>query len=193
MLTGPDDKAFIVIFGSVPQASRFTNRDELLAYKIDFTPRGGTTLFDAIYLSCNERMRNDLTPSSRRVLVILSDGGDNQSRVNRDQAIAAAQTTGTVIFAVSTSDGPNDHGNTTLQKLADQTGGHAFLELGRKGVIQAFPNIMEQIDNMYSVTYIPAEPRNGNFHSVELKSTSDTKLKIRAPKGYYCSSGDSKR
>ena len=94
MLTGPDDKAFIVIFGHVPQASRFTNRDELLAYKIDFTPRGGTTLFDAIYLSCNERT-DDVTPSFRRVLVILSDGGDNQSRVNRDQAIAAAQTTGT--------------------------------------------------------------------------------------------------
>jgi VWFA-related protein len=200
MLTSPKDKAFVVTFAEVPQASAFMGRNEFLASKFNVSLGGETALFDAISLACNERMRTDPTQPSRRVLVILSDGHDNHSKVSENKAIAAAQASGTVIFAVNDG-GPyldkgiygEDLGARNLEEIADDTGGR-FFNLQYEDAAKALTNIKRQIDNMYSVTFFPAEPgNNGKFHSVGLKSSADPKLRIRAPKGYYVSSGDSKR
>jgi len=47
-LTGPDDKAFVVTFDTVPKATGFMDRNQLGALRIDSTPGGGTTLYDAV-------------------------------------------------------------------------------------------------------------------------------------------------
>jgi len=104
----PEDRAFIVSFSATPDVSPFMNRDELVKFKIDLTPGGGTAIHDAVYVACKERMQNDPTQPARRVLVVLSDGGDNLSHVTRDETIAAALESGTVIFTLSTSENPNE-------------------------------------------------------------------------------------
>ena len=163
------------------------NSDELLKFKIDLAPGGGTALYDAVYVACAKRMQSDSTQPARRVLVVLSDGDDNLSHVNRNETIAMAQKTGTVIFAVSTSENPIANvGSATLEQFADKTGGYAFLHLGRKDVPKAFNSIRDQIQNMYTVTFVPASIRKpGEYHSIELRTTSEKKTKLRAPKGYY--------
>ena len=114
-------------------------------------------------------MQADPAQPARRVLVLLSDGGDNQSRMNHDQAIAAAQTAGTVIFAVSTSENPNGNVDSRrLEQFVDKTGGHAFLHLNRKDMPRVFSSIREQIENMYAVTFVPADVgKAGQYRSIE--------------------------
>ena len=167
------------------------NKDELVKSKIDLTTGGGTALFDAVSFACKERMQADPTLPARRVLIILSDGGDNASHVNHDEAIAAAQKAGTVIFAVSTSENPNADSDTRrLEQFADRTGGYAFSHLSPRGLPKVFSSIQEHIDNMYAVTFVPADPgKTGEYRSIELKILSDKKVKLRVPKGYYVTAG----
>jgi Ca-activated chloride channel homolog len=190
VMGAPGDRAFLVNVATTPNGTGLMDREEILRLKFDLTPGGATALFDAINFACKERLQADPQPA-RRVLVILSDGGDNQSHVSQNEAIAAAQKAGTVIFAVSTSENPNgnlDSGR--LEQFADKTGGHAFLHLSRKDLPKVFSSIREQIENMYAVTFVPADfGKPGQYHPIELKMTSDKKVKLRAPKGYYATAG----
>jgi hypothetical protein len=82
---------------------------------------------------------------------------------------------------------PRRTGPIILHDLADETGGVAFLSLDVKGVSRAFAAIQEQIDNMYLLSYVPADsnPRN-QHHSLKINPIrgKDT-LRLRVPKGYY--------
>lgn len=191
VLERPEDRVFIESFDNVPNASGFMNTDELLKFQINLRPGGATALFDAVYLACNKRMEDDRIQPARRVLVILSDGGDNLSDVGLDKAIAAAQEAGTVIFAVSTSENAkNSPDNWTLERFANDTGGLAFVHLSPSDIPSVFSTIREQIENMYAVTYVPSDLGHaGRYRSIELKVTSNEKLTIHAPKGYYVTAG----
>jgi Ca-activated chloride channel homolog len=191
VLKGPEDRVFIESFANVPNASGFMNTDELLKFQINLRPGGGTTLFDAVYLACNKRMQDDRIQPARRVLVILSDGGDNLSDVSLDKAVAAAQEAGTVVFAVSTSKNAKDSPDSrVLERFANDTGGLAFAQLSPGAIPSVFSMIREQIENMYAVTYVPSDlGQLGRYRSIELKVTSNEKLKIHAPKGYYVTAG----
>jgi Ca-activated chloride channel homolog len=125
MLHGPDDKVFIVNFSSSIQASAFMNQQEFVKFRINATPGGAAAFFDAVQFACKDRMAADQTEPARRVLVMLTDGGDNQSHVTNEEAIITAQKAGTVIFAVSTS--PVGIGDGALRQFGEKTGGHAFL------------------------------------------------------------------
>jgi len=190
-LKAPEDRIFIVTFGATPDGTGLMNRDELLKFKPDLVPGGGTALFDAIYFACSERLQTDLTQPARRVLVVLSDGEDNLSYVNRDEAIAAAQKAGAVIFVINTRENfPGFVDNSRLQQFADKTGGSAFVHLHRTDLPKAFATISEQIESMYALTFVPSGfGKPGRYHSLELKVTSDKKVKLRAPKGYYAPAG----
>lgn len=190
VMRGAEDRAFVLTFSASPNATPFMNHEEVQRLKVDLTLAAGTALFDSVYLAC-KKMEGDQTEPARRVLVILSDGGDNVSQVNHDKAIAAAQESGTVIFAVSTrEDSGASMDSRRLEQFADKTGGRAFLHLGRKDISKALSTIEELIENMWTVTYVPAEPATfGQYHSIELKAASEKKVKLRAPKGYYVAPG----
>ena len=98
-LTGPQDKAFFVSFSALPYGTRFLTRAEVTSLKLNFSTGGGTALYDALQRACLERMKSDPAPPARRVLLVLSDGDDNLSHVDRNAAIAAAQGAGAVVFA----------------------------------------------------------------------------------------------
>jgi len=190
-LTGADDKAFVVTFDTVPRATGFMDRNQLAALGIDSTPSGGTTLFDAVQLASDELIKADQALPARRVLVILSDGDDNQSHISLNTAIASAQRAMAVIFAVGTGEiesptGIGVPGDIKLKRLAEQTGGAAFLHHKANDMSKVFAEIQGQIDGMYAVTYIPAQSgQAGRHHEIEVKAISNKHLRVRAPKGYY--------
>jgi Ca-activated chloride channel homolog len=187
IINGTSGRGFIVGFSAVAQASPFMTNDELLRLKLSLTTGGGTALYDAINLACLDRMKSDPVYPARRLLLVLSDGDDNLSHVDLNRAIAAAQQTETVVFALDTGRYPsNDKGRRVLEQIADQTGGRVFDGLSQKDLAKAFAEIKEEIRNMYSVTFNPVEPaKSGGGRSIVLKAAKDSSLKIRAPKGYY--------
>lgn len=191
VLEGPDNKVFVEKITEKYEASDFMNMAQFQSYGLHAAPEGGTALYDGIAFACDSRMGTDEPPASRRVLIVLSDGDDNLSHISRDTAIAKALEAGVVIFSVSTEDESSapysggEKGYSTLEHLAEETGGEAFAHLSRKKVEQSFTKISEAINSMYFVTFEPVNASEKGMHRIELKASGKDKIRFRAPKGYY--------
>jgi Ca-activated chloride channel homolog len=194
VLVTPEDQVFIEKFDVLPEATDFVSKQQFSAIKLNLAPEGGTALYDALHFACDQRIKGGPSHDFFRVILLLSDGGDNASRNTRNEAIKRAQRAGVVIFAVSTDENSygaagSGRGNETLKNLADETGGMAFLHLNKKELPKVFTIIEKQIENVRLLSYVPAEPlRNGQYRLVELKPASKNNLKLRFPKGYVVTS-----
>jgi VWFA-related protein len=194
VLSGSDDMGFFERFSTAPAATPLLPKSQFLALKVDLNPTGHTALYDAVRFACDERMKPKSDRDYLRVMVLLSDGEDNRSKNDIGQAVASAQRAGVVIFAVDTAQtfGGALHlpgsieGARILQQLARETGGIAFLDLSIKDFPKAFAAIKEQIDNMYLLSYVPADRTGVHYHSLKIKAIPGTrKVKVRAAHGYY--------
>jgi VWFA-related protein len=183
------DQAFVLAFDtSYEVVQDFTDSSELLAKSIyKLRPGGGTALYDALYYSCRDKLMNAGKETAvRRVVILLSDGQDNQSRVRRDEVIDMALRSEVVIYAISTNVSPDrEKGDKELQRLAEATGGRAFFPLKLEDISLAFSQLQDELRSQYAVAYRPADlVRDGRFRSIEIEATNG-RLKVRARKGYY--------
>jgi Ca-activated chloride channel homolog len=107
----------------------FTNDPESLNDKVrDLKAGGGKALFEAIYSACKEKMMHTGAPQdSRRVLVVLSDGIDVQSKHSLEEVVSMAHTAETAIYTLSNAAyGYDNPGDAVLKFMASQTGGAAY-------------------------------------------------------------------
>ena len=151
-------------------------------FKLTVRPGGGTALFDVVDLACT-RLKTATTSPTRRAVIVLSDGGDNQSFHSCEESTAAAQGAGVVIVTISTDVVLGEKGRKILENLAHETGGEAFVKVSPNDLDRVFAKVRSQTKNMQSVTYEPAEPSNhGQFRSIEIKPAEKGKMKLRTPK-----------
>jgi len=124
------DQAFVLAFDSVQRMpTDFTDDPAKLAAGVhSLSPGGGTALYDAISTAATKKLhaiRSDRP--IRRVIILISDGEDNQSRVTRSEAIEAARRGEVTVYAISTNDSNvKTRGDRLLEQLAEETGGRAF-------------------------------------------------------------------
>lgn len=107
----------------------FTNDPEVLNDKIrTLKAAGGKALYDAIYYACREKMlKTGPAEDSRRVLVVLSDGIDVQSKHSLEEALSMAHTAETAIYSIcNVPYGFANDGDKILRQAAEETGGAAF-------------------------------------------------------------------
>jgi VWFA-related protein len=184
------DKAMLVSFDSSTElVSDLTDDPEKLAAAVrSLRPGGGTSLYDAIFYACRDKLQLDQPRDKfRRALIIVSDGDDNQSRVTRDQALEMAQKADTVIYAISTNISRIEgSGDKVLKYLAAETGGQAFFPFKVEDLSQSFENISNELRHQYNIFYKP-EPllTDGQYHPVDLRVKGRKDLVVRARKGYY--------
>jgi Ca-activated chloride channel homolog len=110
----------------------FTSDPDILNEKVaGLRSGGGKSLYDAIYYACQEKMNGaGARDETRRVLVLLSDGLDVQSKHTLDEAISIARRTETMIFTIGTAAyGFSNAGDKLLEDLAEETGGYASFPL----------------------------------------------------------------
>ena len=110
----------------------FTSDPETLNEKIqDLKAGGGKALYDAIYSSCRDKMMHTGDPeSTRRILVVISDGIDVQSQHSLDEAISMARKAETMIFTIGNAAyGFTNPGDDILEGFSEGTGGGAFFPL----------------------------------------------------------------
>ena len=110
----------------------FISDPEVLNEKIQaLTAGGGKALYDAIYSTCKDKMMHAGDPeSTRRILVVISDGHDAQSQHSLDEAISMARKAETMVYVIGNAAyGFTNPGDDILQTLADGTGGGAFFPL----------------------------------------------------------------
>jgi len=110
----------------------FTTDPETLSEKIqELKAGGGKALYDAIYSSCKDKMMHAGEPeSTRRILVVISDGIDVQSQHSLDEAISMAHKAETMIYTIGNAAyGFTNPGDDILEGFSDGTGGGAFFPL----------------------------------------------------------------
>jgi VWFA-related protein len=184
------DKAIVVGFDTSAEliADMTTDVDKLEKAVRGMRPGGGTSLYDAVFFACRDKMMQDQPMHKfRRALVVLSDGDDNQSRYTREQALEMAQKADTVLYTISTNITrmPSD-GDKVLKYFSDQTGGTYFSPFKVNDLTQSFENIANELRSQYNVLYRP-EPlkTDGLFHPVDIRVKGRKELQVRARKGYY--------
>jgi Ca-activated chloride channel family protein len=195
--TRKDWGAFVTFDDEVKLRQDFTRNLDLLRKAIDGvkTPGTQTALYDAIWEFCDQKMRNVSSP--RRALVVITDGDDTYSRARIDDAIAIAQKTDTIIFAISTKGGftgsavpgveagtVKDSGDKELSKMADATGGRSFYTGDMLQLERAFRKISEELRSQYLLTYRPDPPFDGSYRRIEVKVSTGDKYKVNAKRGY---------
>lgn len=190
ILTQGRDQAMVVGFDtSAHVAQTFTDNYQKLAQAISsLNPSGGTALYDAVFSTAHDY----LGPSSnapgevRNVMVIISDGQDDQSRYSRDEALAQAQDAGAVIYTIGTEPtGADPESDAVLKRFADQTGGLSYFPIEARDLGSAFQHIATELRHQYVVTYSPDNfvPNNA-FHTVEIRVLVKG-VTARTRKGYF--------
>ncbi len=184
------DKAMVVSFDtSAELVSDLVDSPEKLETVIrDLRPGGGTSLYDAIFFACRDKLSVDQPKSKfRRAIVILSDGDDNQSRYTRDQALEEAQKADVVVYSISTNISRSDtDGDKVLKYFADKTGGRAYFPFKVEDLAQSFENINNELTHQYIILYRP-EPlvTDGLFHNMDLRVKGRKDLIVRVRPGYF--------
>ena len=184
------DKALVVSFDTTAELVSDLNEDpEKLAGLIrDLRPGGGTSLYDAVFFACRDKLGKEQPRHKfRRAMVLISDGDDNQSRVTRDQSLEMAQKNDVVIYTVSTNITKIEtDGDKVLKYLAAETGGLAFFPFKVEDLGQSFENIANELRHQYNVFYRPEPLRtDGQYQTVEVRVKARKDLVVRARKGYY--------
>jgi VWFA-related protein len=153
-------------------------------------PRG-TVLYDAIYLAATEKLRSEV---GRKVIVVITDGVDQGSRMTRNQAIEAAQKADAVIYSIDYFDpraygygpfGGGGGGESELRKMSDETGGHVFKVDRSHSLEQIFRELQEEMRSQYSIGYTSLnDVKDGSYRHLEIR-LANKDLKAQARKGYY--------
>jgi Ca-activated chloride channel homolog len=184
------DKALIVSFDTSAELVADLTDDigELERAIQNLRPGGGTSLYDAIFFACRDKLMQDQPLYKfRRAMVILSDGEDNQSRYTRDQALEMAQKADVTIYTISTNiTRIETEGDKVLRYFAEETGGQSFFPFKASDLNQSFENIANELRHQYNIFYRPDPLKtDGLYHSVEIRVKSHKELIVRARKGYY--------
>ncbi len=148
---------------------------------------GGTAVWDAIYLGCRKLAGGERDPVAR-VLVVMTDGDDNNSRVTPEEAVAAAERAGVMVYIVSTNMlARKSRADYLLQRVAEQTGGAALFPGGMNDLDHAFAKLRDRIRSRYSIAYRPADfVRDGRYRTISIAARRAGKtLNVHARKGYW--------
>jgi Ca-activated chloride channel homolog len=184
------DKAMVMGFdtGTEVVADLTDDPDALDKAIRGLRPGGGTSLYDAIYLACRDKLSQDLPKHKfRRAIIMVSDGDDNQSRYSRDQALEMAQKQDVVLYAISTNIARIESaGDKVLRYFTAETGGRAFFPFKVEQLERSFVDIADELRNQYNISYRP-QPlvADGLFHPLDLRVKGRKDLVVHARKGYY--------
>jgi len=184
------DLAFVTAFDVEPQIIQdYTDDIEKLSNAINGLQAGGvTSLYDAIFASCKEKLYVFPPPEPylRRVMVVISDGQDNQSVHSREEALSMAQKAEVTIYTISTNrSGAEGKGDKILQRLAKETGGHAFFPFEAGDLAANFQEIARELRSQYSLAYVSTNAaHDGTFRKIDIQPV-DSALHVRAKDGYF--------
>jgi len=184
------DQAFVVGFDVTPELTQdFTDDTEKLGHGVrELRPGGGTAMYDALYYACRDKLlKQSHGGPTRRAIILLSDGEDNQSHVTREEAIEMAQRADAIIYTISTNvSGTKGAGDKVLERIADATGGRAFFPFQIRDVTNAFAEIQEELRSQYDVSYKPLDFKSdGHFRTIEIVANDRKNFRVRARRGYY--------
>ncbi|HLJ89131.1 MAG TPA: VWA domain-containing protein [Candidatus Angelobacter sp.] len=189
--SNPQDEAFIVNFNDEPYLDQdFTSDIGLMREALDrVDSRGGTALYDAVIAAADHLAK--LSKHEKKVLLVVTDGEDNESREPLEQSIRTVQNeSGPTIYTIGIlgSEGRQRSARRALEALSVQTGGVAFFPKNLAEVDEISQAVAHDIRNQYSITYKPSNPQNnGGYRKVKVVAHAPgyKDLQVRTRSGYF--------
>lgn len=151
-----------------------------------------TAVFDSVAVSVREALSK--TPeTTRRAIILLSDGDDTTSKLRLYQAIEFAVRGNTVVYSIGIRDKDFPLGSMRkdhLRDLAEQTGGRAFFPKSTQDIATAFSQIEQELRSQYLLSYTSTNrTRDGAYRKVQIEITNPQlrkqKLRLLYRQGYY--------
>ena len=186
-----EDEMFVVNFNEkvslgLRRAIRFTNSGAELERAITATPTGGqTALYDAIAKGLTELQAGS---RDKKVLIVVSDGGDNVSAHRLVEVMTLAERSGAVIYTVGVFDEADpDRNPAVLKRLAQATGGEAFFPGQIAEVVTICERIARDVRHQYTIGYVPGNPkRDGVYRAIRVlaQANGHGRLAVRTRAGY---------
>jgi Ca-activated chloride channel homolog len=164
----PEDEFALVEFDSAPKLIvPITPDPAKITYQLMFThTRGSTALLDAVFLGLHEIKKSN---KKRKALVVISDGGENNSRYTATEIRNVVRESDVLIYSIGVfGDAYTDAGN-VLNSISEQTGGRMFKPQGAR-LSDIARKISVDLRNRYMLGYVPSDSeRNGRYHQIEVK------------------------
>jgi VWFA-related protein len=186
----PEDELFALSFNDDVQdavkGQRFLLASDLTSLQESVSslrPDGRTSLYDGVMTGLD---RLDEGSRARKVLIVMSDGGDNASRATLDQVLARARRSDATIYTIGLFDpGDPDSNPGVLEDLARTTGGQRFLPRSAGPLLLACQRIAQDIRSGYTIAFEPSRLDN-TYHRVrvEIARTNGRRLNVRTRPGY---------
>ena len=196
--SNPQDEAFVVNFNDeyyLDTDGDFTNNQQNLQDALSrIDTRGSTALYDAVIGSLNHLKKGH---KDKRVLLLVTDGDDDASRMSFDDTIKSAEESNATIYTIgvfSEDDLKNDkrmvrHSKKVLTELAEATGGEAYFPANLSEVTPICEQVAHEIRNQYTIGYYPTDSaKDGTFRTVQVRvfpPRSIGKVMVRTRTGYY--------
>jgi Ca-activated chloride channel homolog len=191
--SNPDDELFALYFNdevydAVPDQS-FLLAGDLTGFNralLRLVPQGRTSLYDALIAGL-ERLEEGTR--SRKVLLLVSDGGDNASAASLQQVLQRARASNAAIYTIGIFDDTDvDRNPRVLKSIASATGGERYLPRSAGPLLNACQHIAREIRSGYTIGYVPPD-HDGAFHRVRVEVTAPDKrkLNVRTRPGYFAS------
>lgn len=194
-----EDEAFLIEFNNRPiLAAPFTHDFAGIADKLGAAESQGlTALLDGVEMGLKQ-MKTARNP--RKALLILSDGGDNNSRYTAQQIEHLVREADVQVYAMGVFE-PFSNARLTeseltgpalLAELSEQTGGQLFPARNSGSLPAIARKIAIELRNQYVLAYSPARhEHDGRYRRVEVKLAAPqglSALKARWRSGYYAPS-----
>ncbi len=176
-----------VSFG-LPDGMPFTDQAGQLQSALSrITAIGETALYDAVAVALEHLKQGN---RDKKVLIVVSDGGDNASHHTLDQVATLAGQSDAIIYTIDISvpEDPDRNPN-ALRRLAKATGGEAFSPETLEEVAPICERIAQDIRSQYTLAYTPANTKSdGAYRTIQVKTTGHGRLTVRTRAGYYAPS-----
>jgi Ca-activated chloride channel homolog len=174
---------------NVDELVPFTSNLQRIDKGIDRVRIGAATaLYDAIYLGSHSLADRN----NRKVMVLITDGGDTTSKIDFNEAVRAAQESEAIIYSIiivpiEADAGRNVGGENALIQLSNDTGGKHYYASGIAQLDAAFHQVSQELRTQYLIGYYPKKKlSDSDFRRIEVTLTKPAlDYKVRHRTGYY--------
>jgi Ca-activated chloride channel family protein len=180
----------------VQQATSFTSDLKRVDAGIDHIRVGAATaLFDAIYLISRALDHRQ----GRKVIVLITDGGDTVSKVDYKEAVRAAEEAEALVYSIivvpiEASAGRETGGEHALIQLSEDTGGKYYYATSMAQLDEAFRKISDELRTQYLLAYYPSQRTSfSDFRRIAVSVSGNpdaSAYRVRHRAGYYTVKSD---
>lgn len=188
----PDDQVKLMGFNhSVTSYTPFTDQHDMVAnFAQGIQAEGGTALYDALLYAFHQLEPYQLA-RERRVIFLLSDGKDRESRTAAEPALELVRAGGVTVFALGQGEALRDEDlREVLLDITRTTGGDAYFESDRGRLRETFTEIAKAMRALYFLSYRPTDSSAG-WHEITIE-IGRPGLRARHKPGYQVGDGGSR-